>query len=194
MAQPIFNLLCNGLNPITVNTTSTSVVYVPYVPGPSIGTTATAPVAGFLSVPGSGRANGQYLSVRGVGNIVEGADTTSPTLTVGLYYTTSTRAAATTASIKSLWTVTTSTAGFGSTTGTPWKFSYDFNCDSTSGILQGNYTYQISGAAINTGVSTIVTGINMSADQPINLCLGFTFSQDGTHSNQFNVTQFDLSM
>lgn len=195
MAQPIANLLINGLNPVTISTTSTSVQYFPFVPGPSIGVAATSPVAGFVPAPGSGRSNGQRLSVRAVGNIVEGADTVSPVVTIGLYYikAPTTIVSATTANISSLFTVATSTAGFGSTTGSLWSFTADLIGETTSGLLTGNYSFQMQGAALNTGVTTIVTGINMSNDQPYSLCCGITFSQDGTHVNKASLFQFDLS-
>ena len=194
MSQPVANLLVNGNNPLTITTTSTSVQYFPFQPGPSIGVAATKPVAGFVPVPGSGRANSQRLNVRATGNIVEGADTTSPVVTIGLYYikAPTTIVSATTANISSLFTVATSTAGFGSTTGSAWNFSADLVGDTTSGILSGNYSFQMQGAALNTGVTTIVTGINMSNDQPFSLCVGVTFSQDGTHTNVANLYQFDL--
>lgn len=191
MSQPVSNLLVNGLNPTTISTTSTSVQYFPFVPGASIGATATTPVAGFIAVPGASRSNGQQMSVRAVGNFTPGVDTTSPTVGIGLYYITKTIQAAALTDISQVFKVTVAAAGLG-IVASPWRFVCDMNCDTASGILQGNYTLQADNEAISTGVIGAISGIDMSKDQPLAFCVGITFSQDGTHTNKASMYQFDI--
>ena len=193
MSQPVANLLINGKNPSTISTTATTIKYFPAVPGASIGAVAVAPVAGFIAVPGSSRANGQSLNLRACGNIIEGADSSSPTVTftLGVLNGTLIQNAKLT-DIKSALAVAASTAGEFSTAGTPFRLLVDFNADSASGLMQGTYSLQIDGLAASTGQLSTQSSVNMDADQPLAFCLGVTFSQDGTHTNVANLYQFDI--
>jgi len=210
MAQPVTNLLINGLNPVTVGGTGTAVKIFPYVPGASIGVASTR--AGVLFIPGNGEANAQRLSVRAGGNITFGGDLTSPAVTIGLYPVTF---SATVVSGLSC-TVVGATPIFSNTFAAsadvssiiPWALTADLEGDGLlaqqgqasqpqfggSGLVQ-----LLSGAIVMDGTNASATpalvsslsGVNMNAAIPYGLAVGITFSISGA-GNSASMYQFDL--
>ena len=193
--QIVANLLVNGAVGVTVGGSSTSVQYFPAVPGASIG--VASPNYGIIAVPGSGRANGQNLSVRAVGNAVAPNDGTSPTFTVGLYAVINPSIVSnamnlpTSPSVVSLAVPTPHAAAGLGITPFPWNFNAILNADTASGILQGTYSVQIDNAAPVTGQISSQSGINMGNTIPFALLIGVTFSQS---SAQNSATMFQFSL
>ena len=215
MAQPVTNLLINGLNPVKLGGSSTSVQFFPYVPGASIGVTSTK--NGILYIPGNAEANGQRLTVRASGNCVTSGDATSPSILIGLY------AAAynangtpnTTASGLVSGTNIYSTAIFSNTftnippqgTTQSWALTVDLVGDGLSGqpgqagfvasgsnqvqLLSGAVVLDGTSASASAGLVTPVIPVNMNNPVPFGLAIGFTFSV-GAAANAASLFQFDI--
>lgn len=214
MAQPVTNLLINGLNPSSVGGTGTTIKYFPFQPGVSIGVASSkAPSgAGVLFAPGNGEANGQRMSIRASGNLTISGDTSSPNITLGLYPVTYVGTVGTigaTAILSQTLTASGTTEPFAVL---PWALSADIVADGlvaqpfqaggpfgnggsgiamlVAGFSQIDVTAsgQVSGIVI-AGLSNV----NMNAAIPFGLCVGITFSQSSA-ANAANMYQFDLSL
>lgn len=193
--QPVNNLLISGLSPVTVGGASTSVLYFPAVPGASIGVASAN--NGLLAVPGSGRANGQQLTVRATGNAtLPGADASSPAFTVGLYAVINPAIVSNamnlpaSSSVVTLGTTQHAAAGLGIQP-FPWRLTADISADTLSGILQGTFSTQIDGTYTASAAISSQSGINMSNTIPFALLIGVTFSQTGT-GNTASMYEFVL--
>ena len=197
MAQPITNLLINGLNPVSVGGTGTAVKYFPTVPGASIGVASTK--NGYLYIPGNGEANGQILDVRASGNFtigVPGGGVASPAVTVALYSATFLNGNPGSTVTINATPVLTATFAAASDVLPPYGFSLDARiiCESGSGLARLVWGHtEIDGSAVVTagGLISGLTGINMSQSVPFALLVGVTFSVSDAQASA-NLYQFDL--
>lgn len=187
MSDVISNLLINGLNPVTVGGTGTTLKLFPGAPGASIGVASTK--TGYIYIPGNNELNCQRLAVRAGGNFILPGDAISPTVTLGVYI--STNPFATSPTNTALFTSVIAAAGLG-VTSDPWYLTMDFMADNTGGILQGSYAVQANDVAVATGTITSQSGIVMSAVTPFALAVGVTFSQS-LAGNSASMYQFDLN-
>lgn len=215
MAQPVTNLLINGLNPVTIGGTGTALKIFPYVPGASIGT--TSPKNGVLFVPGNGEANGQRMSIRATGNVTVVGDATSPTITIGLYPVTFSGALGNLVGV--VGSTALASAAFAGTENaaiSPWAISVDLSADGIAQQLPnspvppqtgGSGLGQVLSAAIvMDGINGVISpsapsvfngaagaAINMNAPIPFGLAVGVTFSISSS-GNSASLFQFDLSL
>src|ERR1700679_817170 len=147
MAQPIQNLLINGISPVTVGGTGTTLKLFPNSPGVSIGVASTK--NGYLYCPDNNSVNNQRGSVRASGNFTIGSGTaSSPNVTVGLYLATfagNIPSGAVTIGAQTTAPYTVATAIISQTfngssdllvAGYPWALNVDLQGDNTSGVLQ----------------------------------------------------------
>jgi hypothetical protein len=211
MAQPITNLLINGLNPVTVGGTGTAIKYFPYLPGASIGVASTK--SGFLMIPGNAEANAQRMEVRAVGNFSIGnnAPAASPAVTLALYPVTFPDQIASIANSNANQQNTASTAVIGATaivsqtfaaasdkvgTAQPWSLSAVLAGDSLSGLVQlvgGDIVMDGTAGTVTAGLVSGLSGINFSNVVPFALVIGVTFSVSDAAASA-NMYQFQLSL
>lgn len=216
MAQPITNLLINGLNPVTIGGTGTAVKVFPYVPGASIG--AVSAKNGVLFVPGNGEANAQRLSIRATGNVTVSGDLTSPAITIGLYPVTFSGALGNLTGVVGTTALASAafTAANDANSISPWAISVDLEADGIAAQLPnspvppqvgGSGLGQVLSAAIvmdgvngtiSPAAPSLFTGaagaaLNMNAPIPFGLAVGITFSISSS-GNSASMFQFDLSL
>jgi len=209
MAQPVTNLLINGINPVSVGGTGTTLKIFPFVPGASISVPSVK--NGYLYIPGNAESNNQRLSVRANGNFQIGGDTSSPAFTLGLYAATFVGTVGTLISTP-IYSQTFAGSGEGGTPGVnyyPWSLAADLCGDGLvaqqgqasqpqffgSGLVQllsASSVIDGTGATGTAGLVSGLTGINMNAAIPFGLAIGVTFSVSGS-GNVANMYQFDIS-
>lgn len=174
------------------STTAASVSYFNVIAGePGAGSQLS------LSLPGSGRMNGQPFKVRTAGytTLAAGTYTTSVTILVGASKTAGFTAAASNSLILTTTTVPV-TLSSAAAVSYPWSLDIQLSGDSTSGLVSGTLFGQINnGAAIgfpataaNSTWNQITNGptaINFSTEPPLQFAVGV---QVGTTSNTFPVS------
>src|SRR4029077_10810347 len=198
MAAVITNFLINGLNPVSVGGTGTTVKYFPNASGNfTSGVTPSSVKNGYLFVPDSGKVNNQRLAVRASGNWTVGTGaTSSPATTIGLYPVTFAGNVPTGTPTIGAAIISQQLAGAseGGAPGTfyPWALTADLAGDNTSGIVTAlGGSIVMDGVAGSFSVANVLTGVNMLSAVPFALLVGVTFSvsDPGALANMY---QFDL--
>lgn len=196
----------NGLNPVAVGGTGTTVKYFPRLlsasASPLLGTAPSTPSAtnpaGMLVVPANNELNGQNFTVTAVGNYLMGASAGSETVTLSLYAVTGTLASPTYTAI----------ATTGAITPTPnvdgiqhsWMLKATLYGDTLSGIVGGSYSAFDNGVLQNTtpkqttaisGIDLNVGNVSLGIGVAFGLVVGVTFSVSNA-SNAAKMYQFNL--
>lgn len=203
--QAIRNLLTNGLNPVTVGGTGTTIKLFPQLPGASIGVASTK--NGYLYAPDNMEANGQRLFVHASGNFTIGniaSGSSSPNVTVALYGVTfagNLPSGAVTVGGQTVAPYTGATAIISQTfngssdlvaAGYPWSFELSLEGDNTSGILQAyNGAIAIDGVAGTFSASAALSSINFNSPVPFALVVGVTFSVSDANASA-NMYEFQM--
>lgn len=203
----------NGLNPSTVSTSGTSIVYVPDLPGlnlwnvgavgvntnvssqyKGVAPTATSN-AGGLQVPGNSELDGQLFSVVASGNIIFGTGEASTTGKVGLYLSTASPTSAS-PSYQTLMELTLTNQTLDNTA-YPFSLAVDMQGDTASGILQLAKYGWINGTFTTPTQVTALTGITFQQTAPLTpaftLVVGVTFGAANA-GNTINLKQFQLML
>jgi hypothetical protein len=142
------------------------------------------------------------MKVRAAGNVTPGVDTSSPQITFTLAATKNASqslnpsqqpSSAPSLTFTNLFAYQHAAAGLGIVT-IPWAFEATVSGDSTSGILQGLYTFVLDGVVVESNVATtLVTGVNFAQPTPLAFALGVTFDQSGS-GNTASLYMLDLDM
>lgn len=193
MSNVLSSLAINGGSFVSVGGTGTGIKYFnspAYPPNPP----TIANSYGWVLAPGgSGRqaaVNGQILSIDAGGDFLcPSSDTSSPAVTIGLYQSPNPSAASPTINTLASYQEPASALGI---VYVPWTIHADIEGTTNSGLLQGNYRIQIDNGTVQTGSTTLISGVSFNSNPSMGFVVGVTFSQSGA-GNVANMYEFQLS-
>jgi hypothetical protein len=196
----------NGLNPVAVGGTGTTVKYFPRLMSasayPLLGTAPSTPSstnpAGMLVIPAQNELNGQNFVVTAVGNYLLGASAGSETVTIALYAVTGSLASPTYTAICSTGAVTPTPNVDGIQHS--WMLKASLYGDTLSGIMGGSYSAFDNGVLQNStpkqsvvvsGLDFNVGNVSLGVGAVAGLVVGVTFSVSNA-SNAAKMYQFNI--
>ena len=197
----------NGLNPSTINTSGSSIVYFPDLPGANAWNVGAVGVntgitsntkglqptatnnAGGLQVPGNSVLDGQQFDIFSSGNVLFAAAEASTTAKVGLYLS-NVAAGNSSPAYQTLIELTLTNQALDGVY-YPWYMNVKMEGDTQSGILQLTKSGAINGTVTGSTQVTALTGISFATDPAFTIVCGVTFG-NAAAGNIANLKQFQV--